>query len=156
MKIEKDRDIKIIISEADFADRPENITGLAYLDSDEILVKYPDGKIIIHELIHLLEHDKRTRKAIEQLWFELHGKTLDDMLGDCEFMEYVSTILKNYSPEDWNSEIYAYIISSVIQRDFNNDFEEELYFLLSFVKEVTGVFVAVSFETRQLEVLNID
>ena len=144
--MEKEKNIWIFIDRKWFEDEP-NHNGVYYPECDEIYLKEMDGYVLLHELIHAIENDSRTKKVVTKL-FDLEGfkKRID-------WEEYCEDCLSNYPEEEYESETYAYQIELDLEYRFN-DSKMAIGYFLGYIESITGVRVKLIFQTVDINQLN--
>jgi hypothetical protein len=145
------KEIKIIIDEFFFEDcEHPKANGVAFSDENKIIVKEPRPNIIVHELVHILEADPKTREAIEILFGEYYKQTPYDILEEIDTEE----LLSDYDKEDWISETYAYFLEDPILNEYDNP-AEAIDFFCWCVEDITGVYPLLVFETTDICNINL-
>ena len=149
----KQKEIKIIIDE--YAFEEVEFDGAAFVEDSEIILKEPNGEVLLHEIIHCLEGDPETHNVIVNIFNSFRDTPIEELMKDDEYMEIWREILEDYPKEDWVSEIYAYAIESTFLIWHDNNAKEAISHLEDIIFDEAGVFLALTFETYNIDDINI-
>lgn len=149
----KPKEIKVIIDEYAFKDM--DFDGVAFVDDSKIILKKPSGEVLLHEIIHCLEADTKTHNVIVNIFNSFLDKPIEELMKDDEYMEIWKEILEDYPEEDWVSEIYAYTIEFTFLEWCNDNAQEAIAYLEDIIFDEANVFLALTFETYNINDINL-
>jgi hypothetical protein len=149
----KPKEIKVIIDE--YAFEEVDFDGAAFVEDSEIILKEPNGEVLLHEIIHCLEGDPETHNVIVNIFNSFRDTPIEELMKDDEYMEIWEEILEDYPKEDWISEIYAYAIEFTFLDWCDDNVKEAISHLEDIIFDEAGVFLALTFETHNINDINI-
>ena len=145
------KQIHITIDESYFDDVDYN--GVAYSDTDTIILKESDDELLLHELIHLLDFDNRTHYFIVELFESLRGESLNESLNnDMDFKVLCDEVTEGYSENDYKHEIYAYFLARWLMDMFEEDGLKALDWIIDIVFDVCDVVLDIKMEVNGEEI----
>ncbi len=150
----KPKEIKVIIDEYAFEDT--DFDGAALVEESEIILKKPSGEVLLHEIIHCLEADPKTHNVIVNIFNSFLDKPIEELMKDDEYMEMWKEALEDYPEEDWVSEIYAYAIEFAFLEECDNNAREAISLLEDIIFDEANVFLALTFETYNIDDINLE